>query len=379
SRPGGYDLYLQSLQTAPTPRVQLGEGHSPLLNLASYNYLGLSYRPQVIEAATEALRRYGLGAAGSPHLSGLLALHEGFAAELADFKGVEAALLFPSGYSANVGAISALVGPNDWVIADMNAHASIVDGCVLAQAKLSLFRHNDMRGLEKRLAGSQGRKLVIVEGVYSMDGDIAPLDEVVALCKRHRARVMVDEAHSAFVYGANGKGLVEHFGVEKDVDVHFGTLSKSLGGMGGYVAGSRTMVDYVRAYARSQIFSCALSPPVVGGLREALRIARREPELRTRLWSNVAVMREALQAERVDVGDSTSQVIPIMIRDDNGIFPIARELEREGVYLNPILYPAVKRHQSRFRVSVSAAHDPDDLRRGAQIIGRVLRKTGVIS
>jgi len=378
ARPGGYDLYLQSLSTAPCPHVKLGSEHSQLLNLASYNYLGLSYRSEVIEAAVEALRHYGLGAAGSPHLSGLLALHEGLARELADFKGVEAALLFPSGYSANIGAISALVGPNDWVIADMNAHASIVDGCVLAQAKLSFFRHNDMRGLEKRLAGSSGRKLVIVEGVYSMDGDIAPLDEVVAICKRNGARIMVDEAHSAFVYGANGKGLVEHFGVEKDVDVHFGTLSKSLGGMGGYVAGAASMIDYVRAYARSQVFSCALSPPVVGGLREALRIARREPELRARLWSNVATMREALLAEGVDIGDSTSQVIPIMIRQDNGIFPIARELESEGVYLNPILYPAVKRHQSRFRVSISAAHEPSDLRNGAKIIGRVLRKAGVI-
>lgn len=378
ARPGGYDLYLQSLSTAPRPRVKLDQDQPHLLNLASYNYLGLSYRPEVIEAAAEALRLYGLGAAGSPHLSGLLALHQGFAAELADFKGVEAALLFPSGYSANVGAISALVGPNDWVIADMNAHASIVDGCVLAQAKLSFFRHNDMHGLEKRLAGASGRKLVIVEGVYSMDGDIAPLDEVVTICKRHGARVMVDEAHSAFVYGTNGKGLVEHFGVEKDVDVHFGTLSKSLGGMGGYVAGAASMIDYVRAYARSQVFSCALAPPVVGGLREALRIARQEPQLRTRLWSNVAIMREALLAEGVDIGDSTSQVIPIMIRQDNGIFSIARKLESEGIYLNPILYPAVKRHQSRFRVSISAAHDPDELRHGAKVIGRVLRKAGVI-
>ena len=378
SRPGGYDLYLQSLSTAPRPQVQVGEDRKSLLNLASYNYLGLSYRPEVIAAATEALARYGLGAAGSPHLSGLLELHDEFAKELADVKGVEAALLFPSGYSANLGAISALVGPNDWVLADMNAHASIVDGCVLAQAKLSLFRHNDMRSLEKRLSGASGRKLVIVEGVYSMDGDIAPLDEVVALCKRHGARLMVDEAHSAFLYGEHGRGLGEHFGGEKEVDVHFGTLSKSLGGMGGYVAGSRSMIDYMRAYARSQVFSCALSPPVVGGLREALRIARREPELRARLWSNVAAMREALLAEGVDIGGSTSQVIPIMVRQDHGIFPIARELERAGVYLNPILYPAVQRQQSRFRVSVSAAHDPAELRSGARIIGRVLREAGII-
>jgi 7-keto-8-aminopelargonate synthetase-like enzyme len=189
---------------------------------------------------------------------------------------------------------------------------------------------------------------------------------------------MVDEAHSAFVYGENGRGLAEHFGVEDAVDVHFGTLSKSLGGMGGYVAGSTQLIDYLRAYARSQIFSCALSPPVVGGLRAALALARAEPELRTRLWENVATMRAALLAEGVDIGDSTSQVIPIMIRDDGGIFAIARALEAAGVYLNPILYPAVKRAQSRFRVSISAAHAPDDLRQSARIIGDVLRAHKVI-
>lgn len=378
SRPGGYDHYLQSLHSAPAPRVRLHPEGEGLINLASYNYLGLSCRPEVLAAAQEALMTYGLGAAGSPHLSGLLAVHEALAAELAAFKGVEAALLFPSGYSANVGTLAALVGPDDWVIADMNAHASIFDGCQLAQARLSLFRHNDMASLKKRLQGASGRKLVVVEGVYSMDGDIAPLDEVAALCRQFGARLMVDEAHSAFVYGAHGRGLAEHFGVDEAVDVHFGTLSKSLGGMGGYVAGSRTLIDYLRAYARSQVFSCALSPPVAGGLRRALQIARDEPELRARLWANVATMREALLAEGVDIGDSTSQVIPIFVRDDTGIFGVSRALEQAGLYLNPILYPAVKRAQSRFRVSISAAHEPELLREAAGLIGRTLRGCGVI-
>ncbi len=378
SRPGGYELYLSALQGAPTARVQLRQGGGDLFNLASYNYLGLSCRPEVIEAAIEAVRTFGLGAAGSPHLSGLLSIHEALAAEIAAFKGVEAALLFPSGYSANVGTLAALVGSEDWVIADMSAHASIFDGCQLAQAQLSLFRHNDMASLSKRLQGASGRKLVVVEGVYSMDGDIAPLDEVAQLCRRHGARLMVDEAHSAFVYGEHGRGLAEHFGVEDAVDVHFGTLSKSLGGMGGYVAGSRRMIDYLRAYARSQVFSCALSPPLVGGMRAALAIARAEPELRARLWENVATMRAALQREGVDIGASTSQVIPIMVRDDARIFAVARSLEAAGVYLNPILYPAVKRQQSRFRVSVSAAHQPADLQESAKIIGRVLRDHQVI-
>jgi CheY-like chemotaxis protein len=211
------------------------------------------------------------------------------AVALARFKGTEAATLFPSGYAANVGTILALAGPGDHLITDILAHASILDGCQLAGSKIALFRHNDMLSLERRLASASGRKLVIVEGVYSMDGDMAPLAEVAELCRKHHARLMADEAHSAFVYGADGRGAAEHFGVEGQVDVHLGTLSKSLGGMGGYVAGSQALIDYLRAYARSHVFSCALSPPVVGGVSAALRIAEAEPELRARLWDNVAV------------------------------------------------------------------------------------------
>lgn len=379
ARPAGYELYEQGATSAPTTRIALEGLERPLINLASYNYLGLSYRPEVLEAAGRALARFGLGAAGSPHLSGLLEVHTDLSRELAEFKGTEAAMLFPSGYAANVGAISALVGPDDVVITDILAHASIMDGAVLSQARMSLFRHNDMESLAQKLSRANGRKLVIVEGVYSMDGDVAPLREIVALCRAHGARLMVDEAHSAFVFGEHGRGLVEHLGVEDDVDIHLGTLSKSLGGMGGYVAGSQELIDYLRAYSRSQIFSCALAPPVVGGLREALRIARAEPELRVRLWENVRVMHDALVAQGVDVGASTSQVIPILIRDDRRIFDVAKDLLRSGVYLNPVRYPAVKRHQSRFRVSISACHQPAELIEAAAIIGEVLRRHEVLS
>ncbi len=379
ARPAGYELYEQGATSAPKTRITLEGLDRPLINLASYNYLGLSYRPEVLDAAARTLGRLGLGAAGSPHLSGLLDVHDAFSQELAAFKGAEAALLFPSGYAANVGAIAALVGPEDVVVTDILAHASIMDGALLSQARLSLFRHNDMDSLAQKLARAKGRKLVVVEGVYSMDGDVAPLPDVVELCRASGARLMVDEAHSAFVFGEHGRGLVEHFGVEDDVDIHLGTLSKSLGGMGGYVAGSQALIDYLRAYSRSQIFSCALAPPIVGGLREALRIAQAEPELRARLWENVRVMHAALVEQGVDVGASASQVIPILIRDDRRIFDIAKDLARSGVYLNPVRYPAVKRHQSRFRVSISAAHQPSELREAAAIIGEVLRRHEVVS
>ena len=381
ARPGGYNLYEVAAHSAPGPRIQVplvGGGARELLNLASYNYLGLSIRPEVLAAAASALRMYGLGAAGSPLLSGLMAVHEELVDGLAAFKAQEAAILFPTGYSANIGTISALVGPGDVVITDLLAHASILDGCAMSGAAIKLFRHNDCDSLERKLRQARGRALVVVEGVYSMDGDLAPLDEIAPLCRRYGARLMVDEAHSAFIFGEHGRGAVEHFGVEDVVDIHLGTLSKSLGGMGGYVAGSQQLIDYLRPYARSQVFSCALAPPVVGGLVEALRIAAAEPELRRRLWDNVAAMRSALLAGGVDIGSSTSQVIPIMIRDDVRIFDITRDLMAAGIFLNPIHYPAVKRRQSRFRVSISAAHEPAALERGAEIIAAVLARHGVI-
>lgn len=382
ARPGGYYLYDLTASSAPGREIQIaGTGtERPLINLASYNYLGLAQHPRVIAAAAACLAHYGLGAAGSPYLSGLLSVHDELERELARFKGLDSALLFPTGYSANVGTIAALVGPGDTVITDILAHASIFDGCVLSRAKLSLFRHNDLRSLERKLEGGseRGRALVIVEGVYSMDGDVAPLAAIATLCRQYGARLLVDEAHSAFIYGEHGRGLAEHCGVEDQVDVHVGTLSKSLGGMGGYVAGSHELIDYLKPYARSQVFSCALAPVVAGGVLEALRIAAAEPERRARLWRNVAVMRAALRERGVDIGESTSQVIPIMINDDNRVFAVTEQLMASGIYLNPVRYPAVKRNRSRLRVSISAIHEPEALVHAADRIADVLRRLEVI-
>jgi len=380
ARPGGYYLYDLFASSAPGTDIRLAQtGERPLLNLASYNYLGLAQDPRVLEAAVSALARFGLGAAGSPYLSGSLSVHDELARAIARFKSVDAALLFPTGYSANVGTIAALVGPGDVVICDILAHASIFDGCALSRAKLSLFRHNDPRSLARKLEQASGRVLVIVEGVYSMDGDVAPLAEIAELCRHHGARLLVDEAHSAFVYGAHGRGLAEHCGVEEQVDVHVGTLSKSLGGMGGYVAGSSELIDYLRAYSRSQVFSCALAPALAGGVLEALRIAIAEPQRRARLWDNVARMRGALREHGVDIGDSSSQVIPIMINDDTRVFTVAERLLDAGIYLNPVRYPAVKRNRSRLRVSISAAHDGTELERAAARIAEVLRELEVLA
>jgi glycine C-acetyltransferase len=267
--------------------------------------------------------------------------------------------------------------PGDTVIADQYAHASIVDGIVLSKAKCRFFRHNDMNDLEKKLKRSEGKKLVVVEGVYSMDGDISDLPNVVDLCKRYGARLLVDEAHSAFLFGEHGRGVVEHFGLEGDVDIQMGTFSKSLGGIGGYIAASRELCTYLKGFARAYVFSCAMPPAVAAGLRTSLRLCRSEPQLRERLWRNVDLLQGLLRGAGLDIGNSESQVIPIMVRDDQRIFGLGEELIHAGVWLQPIRFPAVTKHQSRFRISVSAAHSTEELERGAEIITKVLGgKTG---
>ncbi len=381
-RPEGYYLYELPLHTQPGTRVDVedtktGDIRRGLVNFASYNYLGLSYRPEVKKAIQEAAEIYGGGSSGSPILSGTTDLHERFTREIADFKGQEAALIFPTGYSANVGTIAGLMRSGDLIVADQFAHASIVDGMILSKAKSRFFRHNRPDDLDRKLSGFGGKKLVIVEGVYSMDGDTPPLAEIVEVCRKHGARLMIDEAHSAFVFGETGKGVAEDLGLEHEIDIHLGTFSKSLGGQGGYIVGSRRLINYLRGFSRSRFFSCALSPVVVAGLRKALELARAEPELRRKLWNNVAYMQELLGDAEVPIGDSTSHVIPIMVRDDARILKMGEELLREGVFINPVKYPAVGKHKSRFRMSISAAHSEEELEEGATKIVRVLRRYDV--
>ena len=378
-KPSGYYLYELPLHTQPGTRVSVGdpktgEVRHDLVNFASYNYLGLSYRPEVKQAIKEAAETYGGGSSGSPILSGTTNLHELFAEEIADFKGTESALIFPTGYSANLGTIAGLMRSGDLIVADQYSHASIVDGMILSKAKSRFFRHNRADDLDKKLRGFEGKKLVIVEGVYSMDGDTPPLGELIEVCQRHGARLMIDEAHSAFLFGENGKGVAEDQGFDADIDIHLGTFSKSLGGQGGYVAGTKQLIDYLRGFSRSRVFSCALSPVVVAGLRKALELARNEPELRTQLWENVAYMQKLLSDAKVPIGDSTSHVIPIMVRDDARIFAMGEEIFREGVYINPVKYPAVGKHKSRFRMSISAAHSKEELEEGAAKIVKVLKR-----
>ncbi len=382
SKPSGYYLYGLPMQGAPTTRVDIrntktNEIHTDLLNFASYNYLGLSYRPEVKEAVIEAVGRYGNGASGSPILSGSLEIHHELSDRLAEFKGKEAVLLFPTGYSVNVGVIAGLMRSGDLIVADQYAHASLVDGMILSKANSRFFRHNKVDDLERKLKRYEGKKLVLIEGVYSMDGDVAVVPDIVEVCQRYGARILIDEAHSTFIYGKNGRGVAEHFGYDDEIDMHVGTFSKSLGGQGGFVAGSQKLINYLRGFSRSRTFSCGLSPVVAAGILKALEIFLDEPELRTKLWHNVDYMQKRLRDAGVSVGDSESQVIPLMVRDDARIFEIGEALMGEGIYLNPIKYPAVPKHRSRFRMSISAAHSREELEEGARIITSVLQRYGI--
>jgi 8-amino-7-oxononanoate synthase len=380
--PNGYYLYSEPLESAPTTRVQVRNRKDgqivDLLNMASYNYLGISYRDEVKQAAIEAIHRYGLGASGSPILSGTMEIHNELAKAMADFKRKEAAILFPTGYSANVGFISAIMRAGDNIILDQYAHASIVDGAILAKSKTLWFRHNNPLDLERKLLKCTGKKLVVVEGVYSMDGDVCLLPEIVEVCKRHGARILIDEAHSTFLFGPNGRGVAEHFGLDDEVDFHLGTFSKSLGGQGGFVCGSKDLIDYVNAFGRSRFFSCNLAPPVAAGLLAGVKIVENEPQLRAKLWSNVAYLRRRFAEEGIDIGKSTSQVMPVLVHNDAKVFEVAEKIQDAGLFLQPVTYPAVPKHKSRLRISVSAAHSEEQLEFAVQAIGRVLREAGII-
>jgi 8-amino-7-oxononanoate synthase len=381
AKPNGYYLYQEPLSSAPATKVRVRNNKTgrvqDLLNLASYNYLGISYRPEVKEAAIEALRRYGLGASGSPILSGTFDVHVELSEAIAAFKDKEAAVLFPTGYSANVGFISAMMRAGDTIFCDQYSHASIVDGAILAKSKTVFFRHNNPMDLERKMSGVRGKKLVVVEGVYSMDGDVCALPEIVDVAKRHGARILIDEAHSTFLFGPNGRGVAEHFGLDDEVDFHLGTFSKSLGGQGGFVCGAKSLTDYVNAFGRSRFFSCSLAPALAAGLLAGLGIVEREPQLRARLWSNVAYLRRRFAEEGIDIGKSASQVMPVMVNNDAKVFAIAEKIQDRGLFLQPVTYPAVPKHKSRLRISVSAAHSEEELETAVQVIAGVLREEGI--
>lgn len=380
----GFHLLEQELQGKPSNHVIIYDDfnkiYKQVLNFSSYNYLGLSHHPKVISAAAKALRHYGLGASGSPILSGTFKIHNEFCDELARFKQTESVLLYPSGYSGNIGVISALLRPGDVAFIDKNIHASIVDGILLSRAKARYFNHNDTEQLEYYLSkeSSTCRKLVIVEGVYSMDGTLSNLPEIVRVAKKYNSAIMIDEAHSTLIFGKNGRGVAEHFDIEDDIDISIGTLSKSFGGIGGFIAGKKDLIEYIKYYSRSRFFSCALPPGITAGLKQALDIYLTNPQLKEKLWQNIEYSIKILRSKGIDIGNTQSQVIPIMINNDKIIFELGRKILNRNLFIQPVAYPAVKRNRSRFRMSITANHTKKDINNAVAILTECLKEYNLI-
>lgn len=378
TRGAGMYPYYRMLSSAQDP-VVLHRG-SELVMLGSNNYLGLTNHPEVKQAAAMALAVYGTGAAGSRLLNGTLDIHVELEERLATFTGREAALTFSTGFQVNLGVLSCLLGRRDVAVIDALDHACIIDGCRLGFGKVYKYRHNDVADLERKLGSvPEGAGILIaVDGVFSMEGDLAPLPEIVACARRHGARLLVDDAHGLGVFGEHGRGTPEHFGVEDDVDLLMGTFSKSLATVGGFVAGSRPVIDFIRHSARSGIFSAALPPASVAAARKALEIVEREPERRKQLWENTHYMQRELTALGFDTGDSASPVIPVVIGEDMDVYRMTMRLQDEGVFVNPVVSPAVPAGRAMIRTSYMATHTREHLDRGLDALARVGRELGVI-
>jgi 8-amino-7-oxononanoate synthase len=345
-----------------------------IINLTSYNYLGLSTHPEVIQAAKEALDKYGTGSSGSPMVSGTLDLHVEFARRLAEFKQKEDCLLYSSGFGGNLGALQGILRKGDCVVIDEKGHRSMIDGGLISGAKMYFFKHNDMTSLEQTLEKCRGKRtLVCVEGVYSMDGDLVKLPEVVELCDRYGVQLYMDEAHSSLMFGENGRGVGEHFHLEHKIGMSFGTLSKSFGGVGGFICSNARIIRYLRGYSSPWNFSCAIAPPTVAGLMKALEVATRDSSLRDKLWANTAYMRKHILDMGLNLGESESQVMPIIIGPDSKLlYELAAAIQQRGLFLQPVTFPAVPAETGRFRMSISAQLTQEDMDEALNIIKDVI-------
>jgi glycine C-acetyltransferase len=349
-----------------------GKAHS-VINLCSYNYLGLANHPEVIEAAGKALHTYGLGACGAPVLSGMTDLHRELEHRIAMFLGREDAMLFNSGFGGALGTISGLLRKSDVAILDNRSHLSLRDGATLSRCRSEKFEHNDPESLDTALRRQQGRRqLVIIEGIYSMDGDFGALKELIAVAESHGASTFVDEAHSMLACGEHGRGAAEKFGVEDRIPLIYGTFSKAFAALGGFVAGSKDTIQYLRFYAHPYVYSCALPPAVVAGILKALEIGVREPELRTKLWDNAEYFHRQLSALGINSGRSTTYIMPIVIGDRERMYQLGHELRRRGLWVAPVDYPAVPLNRVCFRACVTANHTRADLDEALNILADTL-------
>ncbi|MGO9613286.1 MAG: aminotransferase class I/II-fold pyridoxal phosphate-dependent enzyme [Dissulfurispiraceae bacterium] len=376
-RNGVYPFF-RVIESAQDPEVILNG--KKMIMVGSNNYLGLTNHPKVKEAAIDAIKRYGTGCAGSRFLNGTLDIHVKLEDKLARFMRREAALVFSTGFQVNLGVISSLVGKDDIAIIDKMDHASIVDGCKLSYGEVKRFKHNDMVDLERVLSDNNGRgKLVVVDGVFSMEGDIINLPEVLRITKAFGARLMVDDAHGIGVLGKTGRGTAEHFGFESEVDLIMGTYSKSLASIGGFVAGDADVIHYIKHFARALIFSASPPPASVAAVSAALDIIENEPERIARLWQNTRRMLTAFNELGFEVGPSQTPIVPIIVGDDEVAFKMAMMLQEEGVFANVAVSPAVPPGKALIRTSYMATHTEEHLDKVVQAFGKIGKALGLIS
>ena len=368
-------LYEPTMLASADARTSIEyDGHAqPVINLSSYNYLGLANRREVIAAATQALTKYGVGACGSPTLSGMTDLHRKLERALADFLGRDDAMLFNSGFGGALGVISGLLRKTDVAIMDDRSHLSLRDGAVLSRSRVDRFEHNDPNSLEAALQRRKGKRpLVIVEGIYSMEGDFAQLEELLTVAEAHEATVLIDEAHSMLGCGPNGRGAAEHFHSEHRIPLIYGTFSKGFGALGGFVAGPQETLEYLRLYSHPYVYSCALPPVVVAAILKALEIAQKEPWLRQRLWDNAKYFRDGANSLGIDTGASTTYIMPLVVGDRGRLYRLGHELRRRGLWVAPVDYPAVPEDRICFRACVTANHSRHDLDEALSILEETL-------
>ena len=352
-----------------------------VIMLGSNSYLNLSTHPQVMEGARKALEEFGYGMGAVSNYAGITDIHKELEKRIAKFYGAEDAIVFPSGYGANVGIVSALCGKNDVIINDAANHASIFDGCVLSGAEIKVYPHRDMKGLERilsRIPAEKTGRLIITDGVFSMDGDMAPLDEIVKLARKYNARVMVDDAHGVGIVGPTGRGTAEYFNVMDKIDLHVGMLSKGPGGLGGYCAASKKVIQYLRLYARSYFFSTALPASVAGGLNEVFKLLETDNAGRTKLWENTEYLKSKLLEKGFDIGHSQSAVVPVMVYSEPILFEMYDKLRKRGVYVNIVTYPAVRRKECRLRLCTMKELSFEQIDKAVEIIAELGKEYGLI-
>ncbi len=370
---------LRILQTEQLP-VSTFDGRE-VINLSSNNYLGLTTHPRLRQRAIEATEKYGVGSGAVRTIAGTMSIHMELEEKIATFKHVEASVVFQSGFTANAGTVSAILGKEDVIISDALNHASIIDGCRLSRAEIKVFPHKDMTACEdvlKSLENHKGHKLLITDGVFSMDGDIAPLPQLVELAEKYGCIMMIDDAHSSGVLGRNGRGTVDHFQLHGRVDIQVGTLSKAIGALGGYVCATRDTIDFLYHRARPFLFSTSHPPSVAASCIAAFEVLDEEPQLIEKLWSNTRFFKAGLQKLGFDTGMSETPITPVMVGDAALAHEFSRQLFQNGVFAMGIGFPTVPKGKARIRTIVTATHTEDELKKALDIMSAVARQLSII-